>query len=149
MHSAAVSALGLHVTRFPLIPWIFSLYYEMWMVNDLNYLQSCTEKHCLWTDSHKSWHKVVNPDPSKTKAFGGCLYFYTQPHLLPVKLQIVEPSRTVSLVTFSFLFCLLSQLFECVAGVPFCCFLYLQNTIRVVSEHTENVFSVLLAGQIK
>ena len=72
-HSAAVSALGLYAPRFPLTPWIFSRYYELWMVKDLNSLQSCTEKHCLWTDwqlSHKVWHKVVNHDPSllaKTK----------------------------------------------------------------------------------
>ena len=72
-HSAVVSALGLYALRFPLTPWIFSWYYELWMVRDLNYLQSCTEKHCLWTDwqlSHTIWHKVVNHDPSlltKTK----------------------------------------------------------------------------------
>ena len=66
-HSAAVSALGLYAPRFPLTPWIFSRYYELWMVKDLNSLQSCAKKHCLWTDwqfSHKVWHKVVNHDPS-------------------------------------------------------------------------------------
>ena len=49
--------------RVPLIPWIFSQYYELWMVNNLN---SCAEKHCLWTDwqfSHDIWNKVVNHDP--------------------------------------------------------------------------------------
>ena len=37
------------------------------MVKDLNSLQSCAEKHCLWTDwqfSHKVSHKVVIHDPS-------------------------------------------------------------------------------------
>ena len=63
LHSAAVSALGLYAPRF----------YELWMVKDLNSLQSCTEKHFLWTDwqfSHKVWHKVVNHNTSllgKTK----------------------------------------------------------------------------------
>ena len=57
---------------------------------------------------------------------------------------IMEPSRTVLLVTCSVLFCLCPN-FECVAGIMFSCFLYLQNTIRFVSEKTENVFSVLLS----
>ena len=52
---------------------IFSRCYELWMVKDLNSLQSCAEKHCLWTDwpfSHELWHEVVNHDSpllAKTK----------------------------------------------------------------------------------
>ena len=73
VHSAAVSTLGLYAPRFPQTPWIFSRYYELWTVKDLNSLKSCTEKHCLWTDwqfTHEVWHKVVNHNPSllaKTK----------------------------------------------------------------------------------
>ena len=37
----------------------------------------------------------------------------------------------------------------CAAGVTLCCFLYLQNTIRFVSENTENVFAVLLSVKWK
>ena len=57
-------------------PWSlnpFSRHYELWMVKNLNSLQSCADKPCLWTDwqfSHKIWHKVVNHNPSllvKTK----------------------------------------------------------------------------------
>ena len=44
-------------------PWIFSQYYELWMGKDLHSLQSCAEKHCLWTDWQSS-HKVVNHNPS-------------------------------------------------------------------------------------
>ena len=40
-------------------------------------------------------------------------------------------------------FCLVFS--ECVAGITFCCFVYLQNTIRFVSENTESVFAVLLS----
>ena len=54
-HLAAVAALGLYAPRFSLTPWIFSWYYELWMVKDLNSLQSYTEKHCLWTD----WHSLM------------------------------------------------------------------------------------------
>ena len=67
VYSAAVSTFGLYVSRFPPTPWIFSQYYELWMVKVLNSLQSCTEKNCLWTDcqfSHEVWHKAVNHDPS-------------------------------------------------------------------------------------
>ena len=47
------SALGIYTPIFPLTPWIFSQYYELWMVKDLNYLQSCAEKHCAlnWLDN--------------------------------------------------------------------------------------------------
>ena len=60
---------GSMVTRIQqlFLPLAFNRYYELWMVKDLNSLQSCAEKHCLWTDwqfYHNVWHKVVNHDPS-------------------------------------------------------------------------------------
>ena len=65
-------------TKFPLTPWIFSRYYELWMAKDLNCLQSCTEK--LWTDwqfTYAVWHKMVKHDPSlltKTKPLVDALF---------------------------------------------------------------------------
>ena len=51
-------------TQCFLSPWIFSRYYELWMVKDLNYLQSCAEKHCLWTSLTKfgtKWWTTNHP----------------------------------------------------------------------------------------
>ena len=65
--------LAFSTLSFPVTPRIFSQYYDLWMVKDLNSLQFFAEKHCLWTDwqlSDEVWHKVVNHDPSvlaKTK----------------------------------------------------------------------------------
>ena len=112
--------------------WIFSQYYELWMVKD-HHLQSCAKKHCLWTDckfSHKVWHKVKHP-PLQRLSLWWML-------LLPVKLLIAASSRTVLLVTFFSHVLPLSQLFfERVAGVTFFFYIYLQNTIRFVCENTE------------
>ena len=50
-------------TEIPLTPWIFSWYYELWMVKDLNSLQSCAEKHCLWTDWFSSQCLAQSGEP--------------------------------------------------------------------------------------
>ena len=154
VHSAAVSALGLYAPRFPLTPWIFSQYYELWMVKDLNSLQSCAEKHCLWTDwqfSHKVWHKVVNHDPSllaKTKPLVDAPFILNLDNLTCYQLNvlIVEPSRTVLLVTFSVLFCLCPNLFLSVLQASHSVVFYIYKIQLGLSVKTrENIFSVLLS----
>ena len=66
----------------------------------------------------------------------------------PKFFAILFTLQSVLRITFSVLFCLYPNFFECVPGITFCCFLYLQNTIRFVSENTENVFSELLSVQV-
>ena len=98
---------------FPRLPE--SLRYDimrLWTV-DVERPKSCTEKHCLWTDwqfSHEVRHKVVSHNPSlltNTKPLADAPFILNLDNLTyTVKLRIVEPSRTLLLVSFSVLFCL-------------------------------------------
>ena len=97
-------------------PWIFSRYYELWMVKDLNSFQTCTEKHCLWTDwqfSHKVWYKVVNHDSSlfaKTKPLVHDPFILNLVNLTCYQINYyfwdLPEKWPPLLVTFSVLFCL-------------------------------------------
>ncbi len=62
-HSTEVSWLALHVLWFLWIPWIFSQYYVLYLVKDLNSLQFCIAKCDFWFVWHFSWNLSQSDKP--------------------------------------------------------------------------------------
>ena len=89
-----------------------------------NSLQSCAEKHCLWTDwqfSHEVWHKVMNNNAS--------LLTKTKPFILnfdwaPVTSSIANCGTLQNSATFQSCFASVPTFFDCVAGIYILLFIF-------------------------
>ena len=104
MHSAVVDALGIYALRFPLTPWIFSRYYELWIVK-LPKFYAILRLETLSLNCAKLCEtivKVVNQDSSLfVKSLVHAPFMLNLDNLSAVKLLKSQPSWTVLLLTFS------------------------------------------------